>query len=413
MATTTAATRTMQSLDPDTLSIAHLKMLSLSAPGEAIKFRFIQTFLSQVLNLDSDKGLLEASVGNLPASFKEKLPQEPLPQIAIPSDLWLVPEIVIRNLDTKSAILREVNTLLLQYIDLLQTNGLFLIDEAAISNLEKRITDLHLIDFNQKQAFNHKNESELHFGSVYEAEEYEENDTELSSIFLRRSLSGNLMSKIVSRSTTGTTKNLHRLSSLSRDFLLQKRKLSSFLGQHALVEDDKETTQPAFPLQNLPMLNPLVQLPTNHKDGDSGTPIVANGNFKSRIYSKIKKRRELAASVASTATSVSSINSNPTGRRKSSACDIDPKAPRKETSSVSEFQKVENQRRKHEYYLQIKLFGELTWLIIGFAGKSGLRANLSRLMEFIKNFAFRFILVDTYQMIVDYGHYKISCRRWR
>lgn len=403
----------MQSLDSDILSIAHLKMLTLSAPGEAIKFRFIQTFLSQVLNLDSDKVLLEATVENLPASFKEKPPQELLPQIAIPNDLWVVPDIVIRNLDAKCAILREVNTLLLQYIDLLQTNGLFLIDDAAISNLEKRITDLHLIDFNQKQAFNNKNESEFHFGSLDEAEEFEENDTELSSMFLRRSLSGNLMSKVVSRSTTGATKNLNRLSSLSRDFLLQKRKLSSFLGQHALVEDDKETSQQAFPLQNLAMLNPLAQLPANYKDGDFGTPIVANGNLKSRIYSKIKKRRELAASVASTATSISSINSNPTVRRKSSACDIDPKAPGKAISPVSDFQKVENQRRKHEYYLHIKLFGELTWTIIGFVGKSGLRANMSRLMDFIKNFAFRFILVDTYQMIVDYGHYKISCRRWR
>lgn len=402
--------RAAQPLDPESLSLDHFKSLYVSAPIESTKFAFIPLFLSRVLNLKPETLLLDASINDLPSLFKKRPSQELLPQVAMPSDLWLVPEITIRNIGIKTAILREVNTFLLLYIESLQTNELFLIDDALISRLEKRIMDFHLTEFNS----NH--EPEPQFDSLNEADEYEENDSEVYSVFLRRSLNGNrdlVMSKTTSRPMS-TASSKHRLSSFSRDFAAQRRKLSSFLGQQALAEEDKEALKPTTPHQNMPVFSSLPQLPpTGHKGENSGTLPHANGIFKSRIYSKIKKRRELASSVTSTANSVNSVNSSTSARRKSSASEIDPKTPGKMSPPLSEMQRADNQRRKHEYYLQTKMFSELTKVITGFVGRSGLRANLSRLMDFVKSSVFRFILVDTCQMIMDYGQYKLLHGTWR
>ncbi|SGZ50766.1 CIC11C00000001634 [Sungouiella intermedia] len=410
------STRDIQPLDPDSLNLDDFKSLHVSTPIESTKFAFISMLLSRVLNLKSDTLLLECSTTEPPALLRNKPSPELLPQIAMPPDLWLIPELVIRNAVLKAAILREVNTLLLLYIESLQTNELFLLDDALIASLEKRIADSNLA------VFAYKHEPEPLFDSLHEVEEFEENDTtEEYSVFLRRSVSGNhelMMSKASSRPmSTTSSKNLHRLSSFSREFVANKRKFSSFLGQHTLSEEDRLTLLPTTPLQNLPVLNPLPQLPTPtpHKDG-SGAQALANGLFKSRIYSKIKKRRELANSVVSTTTSLSSINSSPSLRRKSNAgnaFEADFTTPGKTSPPLNEMQRIENQRRKHEYYLQTKMFGELSNVLTGFLGKSGLRANLMPLMDFIKNSVFRFILVDICQMIVDYGHFKLLYGSWR
>lgn len=393
--------------EPDTFRLEDFKSLHLSVPLESTKYAFISMFLRRVLNLRSHMLIQETADLKAQISSRAKHPVEILPQVTVPSDLWLVHDIVIRNISVKTTILHEVNTLLLLYVDSLQTNELFLIDEFLLLSLEKRINDQNLGDFNNKQ------DPEPYFNSLNEEEEYEENADEDESVFLRRTVTG-VSDLILSRATslplsTTSSKNGNRLSNFSRELVANKRKFS-FLSLPPLpvATEEKQLLQSTKPVQTLPELNALTQLSPGQKDTFSAHSI-ANGLLsKSRIYNKMKKRRELANLVASAPNSITSASSDPLSRGKSNPHELDAKISFNTAFQLSAAHRAENQRRKHEYYLQTKILGELTQILVGFFGKSGLRANLIRLMEFIKDSVFKFILVDICHMLVEYGHHKIQ-----
>lgn len=402
---TMATSRDLPLLDTESFSLDEFKSLHISTPLEASKYSFISMFLSRALNLSSDTLLLDSAGADLHNGSRTKLPVELLPHVAVPADLWLVHDIVIRALLVKIPILREVNALLLLYAESLRTGELFLIDEALLVHLENQIVHNHLFDYTI-------HDPEPPFESLAEVEEFEEHPDEESSVFLRRSVSLSSgmpgLSRASSRSVSNSHKSFNRISSFSRELVGNKRKTSLISLPPSLpVAKEEPSISPGSSPLGLPVLPTTPQFSSSHRDSNFSAHSIASGLLsKSRIYNMMKKRRELANLVTSLPASVSSANSTPSTKRKSHPYDTDSKNGLR-VSRLTAVQKAENQRQKHEYYLQVKMLGELTHTLVGFLGKSGLRANLMRLMEFIKNCVFKFILVDICHMIVDYGHYKL------
>lgn len=401
-----SAGRRMSLSDPDFINLDEFKSLNLSVSLESTKYAFISMMLSRVLNLKNESLLLDPLGSEPRPKSKSARPVELLPQVAVPNDLWLIQDIVIRNMPVKTSILREVNAMVLLFVEALQENKLHLIDDKLLSSLERRIHDYNLTDFNNTS------EPDPTFESLIEAEEYEESAADENySVFLRRSILGgpDISARTSRPMSTVSGKNINRLSSFSRDFVINKRKFS-ILGQPSLpvAEEEKSPLQPTTPTKTLPVLNSLPRFSNSHRESNFSAHSIASGIFsKSKIYSKMKKRRELANLVTSTTTSISSVSSAPSYRRKSNPYEGDAKNAARLSSQFSVSQKAENQRSKHEYYLQTKILGELTNLLVGYLGKSGLRGSLMRLLEFIKNHVFKFILVDVCRMIVDYGHHRL------
>lgn len=400
-----SAGRRMSLTDPDSLNLDDFKLLNLSVSLESTKYAFISMLLSRVLNLKSEALLLDPQATEQGPKQKVARPVELLPLVAVPNDLWLVQEITIRNSQTKTSILREVNALVLLYVEALKENKLHLIDEPLLLSLEKRITEFNFTDFNNKLDIEHG------FDALNEAEEYEESTIDENySVFSRRSIIG-MPDARPRPMSTASSKNINRLSTMSSTFGVNKRKFS-ILGQPSLpvAEEERHPLQPTTPTKTLPIMNALPRFSNGHRELNFSAHSIASGILsKTKIYSKMKKRRELANLVVSTATTLSSVSSAPSYRRQSTQYDGDLKSPaRFNNTQVSAVQKAENQRSKHEYYLQTKILGELTKSLVGYLGKSGLRGNLMRLLEFIKNYVFKFILVDICHMIVDYGHHKLG-----
>lgn len=461
-------------------SLDDFALLQIAVPLESSKYSFIPMFLGRVLNLENDLLLLDLS----PQKTKPKRPVEVLPQVLVPLDLWLIQDIGIRQLRLKTAILREVNSLLLLYAEQLRADRVFLIDDAALAAVERRVVENRLIDFSGRDA------SPERFDALSEADELDDTPDEQADeeylLFLHRSTADapDTLSRASTRPASASG-SLHRILTFLRELVGSKRKFTFLtLSSHeerlqkSPVSLPTMAHSPAFNSQT----NSSVISPSNgsingslhtannsnsdtmrsgHENGHGGNPYgslgvrdghsyssrdvsstqgIHNNNHrtlvllpttalpvmpttqrahtlpllhaappmpapkellhglasgflaKSRIYSRMKKRRELGQLVASTATSVSAA-STPSQRIR-----------QEEQNQLTASQRAENQRGKHEYYLQTKLLAELTQVLVGYLGKSGVRASLVRLMEFIKNSVFKFILVDMCQMVLDYGH---------
>lgn len=367
--------------------------LLITLPMESTKYSFIGMFLARVLNLKDESLMMDFNTTFKPPANKR--PVEVLPHIAVPFDLWLNQDVTIQHVKLKNAVLKEVNSMLQSYAEMLKTKKLFLLDEHTLLSLEKRINDYRLLDFV-------KQELELRFDSLREDDEYEHEDVGTMASLKRSTV----LELIMLQRPVSTASSINRISTFSRDLMVGKRKFS-FLGQHhsptlPVVDDARRASLlPTTPVQTLPVLQQLPQFGMT-KDG-----LPHSFLSKSKFYNKIKKRRELYSLIASTPTSISSGASNPS-RRKSSTYDPHDSSGNnfKSVIQVTHLQRIENQRDKQEYYYQAKLLDLKTHFFLGYIGRSGSRANLLRIMEFIKNYVFKFIVVDIAHMIIDYGHRK-------
>lgn len=383
---------TSEKMDDSGVNLDEFQGLLLSVPIESTKYSFISMFIGRVLNLANDLDILDPAAVLRVAG---KPPVEILPQIAVPSDLWLRGDVAIRAAKVKTAILKDVNLMLQQYLDALQSESFFLIDDDNIRMFEKRIADYNFLDFTLPQL--HPN-----FEPFSEHEELELENGETPKDPLRPE------SELLFPSKPASAPAPNRLSAISRD-IMGKRKLS-FLGHYpqskpgsqpagspmSPTDDDKSASSPILPLA-----------PAFNKFPASSSPKSSPVNgllFKSKIYNKIKKRRELYSLAYSSTTSLSSANSKSSHRHKSLPYDSpDMNFPSKHTPQASHAQRIENQRDKHEYYLQARAFAENINKLVAFIGKSGSRANLMRILEFVKDSVFKFMVVDVCHMTLARG----------
>lgn len=186
------------------------------------------------------------------------------------------------------------------------------------------------------------------------------------------------------------------MPSFQRDPSKGKRKnsllSSTSISPGTLFLDTASQSSPS-PLQS-PLSPNLVPSPTR-----------SGSNFftKSKLYNKMKSRRELQALALSSSTS--GTNGMTTQRPElgssefSSIFDID--------EAILSERYIENQRLKHAYYVQVRQVRGSLKLLLGYLKRPGILTSLIKLLDFVKICVFKIILVDVCYMVVNYGHAKV------
>lgn len=374
--------------------------LQLSVPVETTKYDFVEKFLTRVMNLKRPNDILLFGESNLKLSKKRPKCVEILPQVAVPPDLWLEPQIAIQYIKIKNAVLKEVNQHLRQCLDALRDGESPPFDESVLLVLESRIKESNFLDFARSDS-----ETEFRFSSLNEEDEEESPSTEEESLMIEKKATP-LPDRPISRSRTTSgsfSHNMGRLSSFSRDIKSSTRKFSFLSHQNTKHNTDDQIkcyTPPQTPPQSLPIIpTPSLSSSTSQRDVSHSSLL-----SKSKLYKKIKKRRELAALVSTTATSVASMNSGTSMKRKSNANEYQEK---KTTTPFTTTQQYDNQKDKYEYYCQLGELAKCTGELIKHLNQTSYKHELVLLMDFIKAVVFKFILIDVSHMIIDYGHIRM------
>lgn len=371
------------------------RKLLLSVPLESTKYSFMSTFLDGVLNLTNENDILNPA--ELYASPQDRV-FEIIPQIAVPPDLWTKNGITIKSIKIKKVLLKNVNALLYQFLEALNNEELFLVEEQAILDFEKQVDDFKLLEFQEEEE-----EQESRFGSLKEDQEDYDDDIPSPNLNLPVTNSSDVMSSS-STAVSNSIKSSHRLSSFSRELMSGRRRKSQLNLNNPKInipaENGKEKPQFYSPPQS-----PVLQAPVTPTLAPKGSQLNSLLS-KSKIYKQIQKRRELGALINS---SNSLTSSNPQ-RHTSASLDQQESFSftNRRVSQNAASQKAENQRDKYEYYVQARALADIITLLVGFIGKSGSRANLKRVMEFIKSSIFKFIVVDIAHMIIQRGNFKAS-----
>lgn len=377
--------------------------LGISVPLETTRYAFIGMFLNRALNLKNVNDILEPSASPLNANETAKC-IEILPQIAVPPDLWLQPQIHIPFVKLKVSILKEVNTLLQESLDASQSGTSPPFNEASITLLERQIISSNLLEFLKQDT-----ETEMRFDSLNEADE-DQNSLEGSSpvLGMRNSLVLELRSfSLLSSNSDLKSGNRTRLSSFSRDLKTSTKKFSFLALPNSKIGPPNEEYKIKTPPQTPPLTSPISNAPgvvgLSRRDSSHS---LANGLFaKSRLYGKIKKKRELAALLTSSTTSPAIASPSMSSQRRSSAPDL--YVARRGSSQISLTRQCDNQKDKHEYYCQLQKLAAKTGETLKFLNQRSPNASLLHLMEFIKASVFKFVIIDISHMIVIYGHLRV------
>lgn len=453
------------------------QLLSLSIPAETTKYTFIRLFLTRVLNLKDETlitqprdkiQLRNLGVLNAPSNIKQGstghekhgkrrgLP-EVLPGIALAPDLWLRDEVTIKDIKIKVALLNEITSMIGNELDIAQQTGKsdVTINEGTLAYYQKLLVAYKFLEVPKRDSFNSNYAlNNIDLSLREEEEETEETDdfnADDSKLIARttsnqsstasqktfHSFGNPFSSNGTSSGTTPTqshatpqgnsaaaaqistvahTSNNKRVSALTAS----KKRFLTLLGHNG--------TQEVSPLEKL---NGSTSLPSPISEDDGKKQQALNNLLvKSRLYSKIRKHRELASSMSSNISnpsnlsysnrnSVSTTNStnSASSRRRISSTLASPDtsdsrmstqvslyAPAFPSLTVSQIQ--ENKRTKLEYYNLLAKVSTLATTMLAIISEREGGHNLMKVMDFIKNFVFKFIIIDVSQMIIDYGYFK-------
>lgn len=449
-------------------TVTPFQRLSLAIPIDPSNYSFIAMLLSRILNLEDANQILpkekELQAKYSPTeeefSFNSKSSKKSidiLPSIAIPTDIWLVDNIQVKDIKIKTNILQEINAI---------TSESMNIDETTLLYHEKLLSAYKVYDIPNRQSI-----VSYYTNSVYSTSSYigeslkeEEEDTDLvrtlsnnsshsqktqksqkSQKSQTSSQGGGLKTQIATAQPqiihsngaihsngsangqlNGSSQNgqhLKRSSGLS-----QRKRFLALLGLVTHSHHDEQTTSPSTPTT-----------PIDDKQQNLNNLIT-----KSRIYNKIKRHREsgsslnLTMSTYSNRNSISTTNtttSNSSRRRSNSSYflgnqenDLKISQIQSNTASstasivapsvaslsplplLSPAQKSENRKLKYDYYIQLGELKATTQKIVEFSiansSDSAGTAKLMKFIEFIKKKVLRFVIIDIFQMIVDYGQFR-------
>ncbi|ODV68036.1 hypothetical protein HYPBUDRAFT_107019 [Hyphopichia burtonii NRRL Y-1933] len=390
------------------------KSLSLSLPFETTKYTFICLFLTRVLNLKDEAKITQLVNNNSSDSIatttlkptKKKRPIEILPGIAIPNDLWLKEDVTIKDVKIKISLLQEINLMLENELESSQNYDKPIeIDLTTLSYYEKLLTAYKFLQMPVRESFisNYKQKTIDLSLKEEEEDELEENDLFDDSKSLMRTSS---------RTSTSTSNNSNQN---------QNQNLNSNINYNNGII--------STPYSEYPPSNNEISPGTVDEDGKKQQAL-NNLLAKLKLYHKIKKHRELSSSLNSNTlghssfsysnrNSISTTNTSNSAhsRRRASSTVTTPdfnerslmqpvRIPMIQFPTLSPVQKQENQKIKLEYYVQLKRLTNIISSMIDNINKSVHSHNLIKLVEFVKNYVFKFIIIDVSQMIIDYGYFK-------
>lgn len=365
------------------------EILALQLSLESGRYSFMTMFIQRILNVSKDAQILSPEAAS---SVKQKAPFEILPQIYLPHDLWLNRDVNIPNATEKIALLRDANNMLQSYISVLQADKLFLVDDRKLSEYEVRALAYCSIDLTEPKPLQ-KSLTPVECSDLIE--ELESEDAQ-SSMTLQKVRHRQGLEPQTPHSLTPSA--INRMPSFQRDFNKPKRK-HSFLGHISLSPGPQyfDSISQASPS---PLLSPLspnagILSPTR--------PPSQNFFSKSKLYSKMKKRRELQTLVLSTSTS--GTTGMASARPESTVSDYSSVFDVNEALMMERF--IENQKQKHAYYVQVRLVRESVKQLVNYLRRPGILASLIKLLDFVKTYVFKLIVVDICRMVLNYGHAKV------
>lgn len=173
----------------------------------------------------------------------------------------------------------------------------------------------------------------------------------------------------------------------------------------------------------------------DHEDDHKKQQALNSILSKSRIYNKIKKNRELNSSMNSnisipslpqsarnsiSTTTTTGSSTNPKSKRASSITTPEPTdlrhasfVPVPSFASYSLSQRQEIQRNKYDYYVQVFHMLNLIDRILRLLQLNPHDTKSFKLMDFIKRYVFKFIVLDASDMVIKYaeiGAYRLYSR---
>lgn len=381
--------------------LAEFQALLLSLPIESTKYSFMSMLLARALNLKDEAMILA------PSSYKSKKhvsPVEILPQIAVPGDLWLASDIGIRDLKVKIALLKEVNAMLLRCLGEIASGRPLMLDEALINALASRVEEYKLTEFTASRP-------QLLYPSFREDDEYESDTASVSNASFKELVPDTDDASVYSESGSSRpgsfsgSRSSSRVSTLPRDFMLGKRKLSFFGHTLSPKPDAGSPTEnrKSLALTNTLQLSPSVM--SSETFGPQKSSQINGLLSKSKFYNKLVKRRDLQALASSSTTTMAGSAQM---LYRNSASGFDPQESHngaaRNAALSSATQRIENQKDKYRFYAQTKSLGEHIQLLAACFDRRVSQPNLIMLMEFVKNYVFKFVVVDICQMILAKAH---------
>lgn len=363
-------------------SLEH-EMLALQLSLESGRYSFMTMFILKILNLATDSQIL---LQNASQVVRYRTAFEILPHVFLPHDLWLNSYVTISDATQKISLLREANNILQTYLNVLQGNELMLVDDDKLQEFEKRASKYCSLQIEKEDTADTTNPMEQLDDKLQRA-----SIPPLSNPKLRSPTSPDPQTPLSRKATASS-----RMPNYQRDFNKVKRK-HSFLGHISLSPGPTyfESMNPSpSPLLSPLSPNPVTISPTR----PSNSSIFS----KSKLYSKIKKRRELQALVLS----VSTTGSNGTASLKPMSTNSEHSILDVDEEIVAE-RCLENQRQKHAYYVQIKIVKETIEQLLKNFQRPGILPSLIKLLDFVKGYVFKIIMADACQMILNYTHAKV------
>lgn len=374
--------------DNDAFNFDDFLSLHISVSLDSTKYAFITMFLARVLNLKDENAILNDDSPFQPSKPDPELAMEVVPQVIVPELLWLCPSVLISNAKIKIAVLENANALLGLCVEALQLNELFLLDEAAVAYCEHQINSHRLLEYNPRDS---EPNGVTANGEVPSTNDVLPKNTKTTPNQQYETLS--LFSRPVSTASSRSI-NLSRILTFSKEFIHSKKKFS-FHGHNQSpimpVAEESSQTAPSTPPPALPQL----ASPPVLSSRDSYSSLLS----KSRIYNKIK-RRGLQALVSTDTPPQTTASISPTTMLKS------PAESRPGLFLVSRIHLADVRKDKKNYYTQVRLLSAHTLELSKFLGRLGSRANLVRLMEFVKNYIFKMIIVDFALMTLQYCRFR-------
>lgn len=382
--------------------------LLLAIPIDLKRYVIMCRFLAIVLNLD-DTVLDELGVVNH-HELVAKLPVELLPNIAFPPDIWLRDDICIKDVKVKLTMLNEINLWLEQELGGTATD---VNEELTLLYYEKLLQAYNFYDMPSRRLL----VMLLYSVELVLREEEHENDADSvatdptppvstppskpSKPSLQKSLA----------STIHTTNSSKRVLALSREIINLRKRFLTLLGHQGLA--------PAPPVALPPPVPEAVVAAAAAGDDDRLNSLLS----KTKIYSKLKKNRELALLLGSTALGgylnrnlvATTASASLHGLRRRLLVLLSFDDHRLVATNLVYLlvdQKRENRKQKLEYYLQLMKLYLITETILKTLSETKdpkmSNTKLVRFLEFIKKKVFRFVLVDISLMIMDYGVVKTA-----
>lgn len=431
--------------------VQRFQSLSLAIPLDPSQFDYIRQFIGNLLNISDPQTLLSSESKTI-----IKDPLEILPDIYLPNDLWLKDNITIKDIKIKTTMLTEINSMIGREISSDETD---LLDETSLLYYQKILMAYKFYETpSTRTSFSNLNQD---FSLREEMDEETDDYTQDESKLLNRTVSNQSSNSLKTHhsyfSNNGSANSTHsnnynyntlnnsgsgngntsRRSSHSKEPILSRKRFLSLVGGHNGNSNGNNTNGSVNTSltnnnsninynnghngHNYNDINGVEMNEDDHKKQQALNSLLS----KSKIYNKIKKNRELSSSMNSnistpslpysarnsvSTTATASSSSLTKGKRSSSATTPDNSdlrhssfVPVPQFASYSLAQRQEIQKNKYEYYIQVRQLLNLIDRIIRLLQLNPNDGKSFKLMDFIKRYVFKFIVLDASDMVISYG----------